>query len=119
MSLIVLDVELAEENVVKTLGVYIDGQVFGYSFKPPKNYQSTHQTLWCLIPKKFLPKTCTKLIGKVTHWIIALSTPCWLNCDNTEPSTLHKDWKSVNFSAHYWVRKWKTWMTMVAPRFNI
>ena len=59
MSLIVLDIELAEKNVVKELGVYIDGQVFGYSFKPPKNYQPTHQTLWC--------KTCTKLIGKVAH----------------------------------------------------
>ena len=47
MSLIVLDIELAEKNVVKELGVYIDGQVFGYSFKPPKNYLSTHQTLWC------------------------------------------------------------------------
>ena len=32
MSLIVLDIELAEKNVVKELGVYIDGQVFGYSF---------------------------------------------------------------------------------------
>ena len=42
MSLIVLDIELAEKNVVKELGVYIDGQVFGYSFKPPKNYQPTH-----------------------------------------------------------------------------
>ena len=47
MSLIVLDIELAEKNVVKDLGVYFDGQVFGYSFKLPKNYQPTHQTLWC------------------------------------------------------------------------
>ena len=46
-SLIVLDTELAEKNVVKELGVYIEGQVFGYSFKPPKNYQPTLQTLWC------------------------------------------------------------------------
>ena len=47
MSLIVLDIELAETNVVKEMGVYIDRQVFGYSFKPPKTYQPTHQTLWC------------------------------------------------------------------------
>ena len=46
MSLIVLDIELAEKNVVKELGVFIDGQVFGYSFKPPKNYQPTPQTLY-------------------------------------------------------------------------
>ena len=29
MSLIVLDIELAEKIVVKELGVFIDGQVFG------------------------------------------------------------------------------------------
>ena len=44
---LVLDIELAEKNVVKELGVFIDGQVSGYSFKPPKNYQPTPQTLWC------------------------------------------------------------------------
>ena len=90
MSLLVLDIEVAEKNEVKELGVYIDGEVFGCSFKPPKDYQPTHQTLWCT-------QNLHKLIGKVTHWTIAVSTPCWLNYDNTEPSTLQKDWKSVNF----------------------
>ena len=47
MSLIVLDVELADKNVVKELGVFIDGQVFGYSFKPPTRFQLTFQTHWC------------------------------------------------------------------------
>ena len=42
-----LDIELAEKNVVKELGDYTEGQVFGYSFEKPKNYQPTHQTLWC------------------------------------------------------------------------
>ena len=47
MSLIMLDIELAVKNVGKELGVYIDGQVVGYSVTPPKHYQPTHQTLWC------------------------------------------------------------------------
>ena len=47
MSLIVLDVELADKNDVKELGVFIDGQVFGYSFKPPASFQPTFQTHWC------------------------------------------------------------------------
>ena len=47
MSLIVLDVELADKNVVKEVGVFIDGQVFGYSFKPPTFFQPTFQTHWC------------------------------------------------------------------------
>ena len=55
MSLIVLDFELAEKNVVKKLSVFIDRPVFGYSFKLPKNYQPTHQTIRCLTQN--LPKT--------------------------------------------------------------
>ena len=47
MSLIVLDVELADKNVVEELGVFIDGQVFGYLFKPPTSFQTTFQTRWC------------------------------------------------------------------------
>ena len=47
MPLIVLDVELADKNVVKEMGVFIDGQVFGYSFKPPTSFQPTFQTHWC------------------------------------------------------------------------
>ena len=42
-----LDIELAEKNVVSNLGVYYDVQVFEISFKPPKIHQKTHQTLQC------------------------------------------------------------------------
>ena len=88
MSLIVLYIELAEKNVGKELGVNNDGQVFEHSFKPPKNYQPKIQL-------SGVPKTCTKLIEKVAHWTIPVSTPCWLNCNNTEQSTLQKEWKGV------------------------
>ena len=47
MSLQVLDIELAEKNVVSNLGVYYDVQVFEVSFGPPKIHQKTHQTLQC------------------------------------------------------------------------
>ena len=47
MYLIVLDVDLADKNVVKELGVFIDRQVFGYSSKPPTSFQPTFQTHWC------------------------------------------------------------------------
>ena len=47
MSCIVLDIELADENVIKELGVYIDGKVQGYSFCPPKTYKPTKQAFWC------------------------------------------------------------------------
>ena len=37
MSLVVLDIECIENNIMKELGVYKDGQTVGYSFLPPKN----------------------------------------------------------------------------------
>ena len=39
MSLIVLDIECIESNIVKELRVYKDGQTVGYSFLPPKKFK--------------------------------------------------------------------------------
>ena len=39
MSLVVLDIECIESNIVKELRVYKDGQTEGYSFLPPKKIQ--------------------------------------------------------------------------------
>ena len=47
MTLVVVDVELMEQDIVKELGVYIDGHVLGYSFKPPKEYKPSKQAFWC------------------------------------------------------------------------
>ena len=47
LSCIVLDIELADINVIKELGVFIDGNVQGYSFRPPRNYKPTKQAVWC------------------------------------------------------------------------
>ena len=45
MSLVVLDFECIESNIVKELGVYKDGQTEGYSFLPPK-YSNQHPNLF-------------------------------------------------------------------------
>ena len=47
MSLVVLDIECIESNIVKELGVYKDGQTEGYSFLPPKKFKPTSQSFWC------------------------------------------------------------------------
>ena len=44
MSLVVLDNEYNESNIVKKLGVYKDGQTVGYSFLPPKKFKPTIQS---------------------------------------------------------------------------
>ena len=44
MSLIVLDIELTEKNVIKELGLFMDGSVQGFSFCPPKTFKLNKQT---------------------------------------------------------------------------
>ena len=47
MSLVVLDIEYIENNIVKELGVFKNGQTVGYSFLPPKKFKATSQSVWC------------------------------------------------------------------------
>ena len=46
MSCIVLDEELTEKNIIKELGLYIDGSLQGFSFCPPKSFKPNKQTTW-------------------------------------------------------------------------
>ena len=47
MSCIVIDIELANKNVLKELRVFTDGKVEGYSFRPPIKYKPAKQAFWC------------------------------------------------------------------------
>ena len=46
MSLIVLDVELPDKNIIKELGLYIDCSLQGFLFCPPKTFKPNKQTTW-------------------------------------------------------------------------
>ena len=46
MSLIVLDIELTDKNIIKELGLYIDGSLQGLSFCPPKTFKPYKGTTW-------------------------------------------------------------------------
>ena len=46
MSLIVLDIELTDKNIVKELGLYSDGSPQGFSFCPPKTFKPNKHTTW-------------------------------------------------------------------------
>ena len=46
MSLIVLDEELIEKNIIKELGLFIDGSLQGFSFFRPKTFKPNKQTSW-------------------------------------------------------------------------
>ena len=47
MNLVVMDFECIENNIVKELGVYKDGQTIVHSFLPPKKIKPTSQSSWC------------------------------------------------------------------------
>ena len=42
----IFDIELTEKNIIKELGLYIDGSVKGFSFCPPKTFKPKKQTTW-------------------------------------------------------------------------
>ena len=46
MSCIVLDIELTEKNIIKELGLFIDGFVRGFPFCLPKTFKPNKQTTW-------------------------------------------------------------------------
>ena len=47
MSCIVLDVELTEKDIIKELGLFIDGSLKkGFSFCPTKTFKPNKQTSW-------------------------------------------------------------------------
>ena len=46
MSLIVLDIGLTEKNVIKELGLFIDGSAQGLSFCPPKVFEPIKPIPW-------------------------------------------------------------------------
>ena len=46
MSLIVLDIELTEKNIIRELELSIDGSLQGFSFCPPKTLEPKKQTSW-------------------------------------------------------------------------
>ena len=46
MSLIELDIELTETDIIKDLGLCNDGSLQGFSFCPPKTCKPNKQTTW-------------------------------------------------------------------------
>ena len=44
MSLFIIDIELTEKNIIKELGLFIEGSFQGFSVRPPKDYKPNRQT---------------------------------------------------------------------------
>ena len=46
MSLIVLDIEQTQKNIIEEVGLFIDGSLRRFSFCPPKTCKPNKQTTW-------------------------------------------------------------------------
>ena len=46
LSLIELDVEVTEKNIISKLGLFIDGSLQGFSFCPSKSFEPNKQATW-------------------------------------------------------------------------
>ena len=63
ISCIVLDIELTYINVFRDMGVFIDGKVQGYSFRPPKDVQTQKTSI---LVHKQLARNC---VEQWTFWL--------------------------------------------------
>ena len=60
MSCILVDIELTDKNIIKKLGVFIEGSVQGFSFCPPKAFNN-EQTTWNTSHLHGIAWSCGKL----------------------------------------------------------
>ena len=106
---IVLDNELADKNVIRKLGVFIDGNVQGYSFRPPMRYQSTKQAFCCSrnLHERLCNSGCLYYRELAKFLPRAVRDECFSKRKNT------------SFLAIYWIRRWKIWKIMPVPMFKI
>ena len=56
-----LDIELTEKNIIKELGLFIDGSLQGFSFCPPMSFKPNKQTSWDTKPLHGLAWSSRKL----------------------------------------------------------
>ena len=110
MSCIVLDFELPEKNIIQEVGVFINGKVQGYSFRPPKMYKPTREAFWST-------RNLQELVwnsGRLDYSELSSILP-----RTVEGEFLLKDLENARFLAIYWIKRWKTWKITAVPKFKI
>ena len=65
MSLILVNIKLTGKNMIKELGLFIDGSLQGFSLYPPKTFKPDKQTTWNTINTIYM-----ELPGVVETWIL-------------------------------------------------
>ena len=110
MSCIVLDIELADKNVVKELGVFVKGKVQGYSFRPPKKYKPTKQAFRCTRILHRFVWNCGCLVYSELANILQRAV---------QGEYFVKEQKNARLLALYSIKVWKVRKIMTVPKFKI
>ena len=100
VSYIVLDFEVANINIFKEFGVFINKKIQGYPFPPPKtrNPQKKHFGI-----REF----CRDSIGTVNVWFTVSFQKNFQKIRNLYD--LQREHKELRLLAKYWTRRWKFW----------
>ena len=111
MSLVVLDIECTENNIVKELGVYKDGQTIGYFFLHTKKFKPTSQSSWC-----------TKHLHGI-NWSRGYEnyTDFEKICKNLEATEMDfsaKSYEKSKILSKFLETKFLIWMTTIALKFS-
>ena len=110
MSCIVLDIELADKNVIRALGISVDVNAQAYAFRPPQKYNPTKQAVWCT--------------GNL-HGIVWYSGRLDYNelsnilLRNVKGEYFAKRTEKSNILAIYCIKMWKVWKITVVPKFKV
>ena len=112
MSCIVLDIELSEKNIIKELGLFIDGSVQGFSFCPPKTFKPNKQTTW---NTKYLHGIGWSN-GKLDYEKLFA---VFYDIKVMNAVVFSKGFKNCRLLTNLLGRKVENWMTMVAQKFKI
>ena len=107
MSCIALDIELADKNGIKELGVFIDDKSQAYSFRPPNKYKTTEQAFRCTRDLQGIVWNSGSLEYSELSNILPRSAKV-----NKEP-------KNARFLAIYWIKRWKIRKITALPKFMI
>ena len=97
MSCIVLDIELADENVIKkSLEIFFHGKVQVYSFCPPKstNTESKHFRV---------QENFTDMCGTVDVWITVSFPTFFIQMQRV--NKLQTDQNIARFLPNYWIKR--------------
>ena len=110
MSCLVLDIELADENVLRN-----------WEFLLMVKFRDTHSVLQKSTNpqnKRFgAQETCMEFCGTVDVWITVSLQTFFLELERV--NTLEKEQKNARFLAIYMIKRWKIWKIMAVPKFKI